>query len=117
MAVTQDSLSKTAYAHQITSLSIAFDENADTSELILDDLPALEVLTIQALEEQKHEYIPAITGRLLRLPATLPSLKVIHQFLDTTPLASFGPAGVYLTNLDVGVLQQQSSRPLAPTMS
>jgi hypothetical protein len=109
MAVTQDSLSKTAYANQITSLSITFDENANTSELILNDLPALEELTIQALEELKHEHISAITGRLLRLPATLPSLKVIHQFLDTTHLASFGPAGVYLTNLDGGVLQQQST--------
>jgi hypothetical protein len=49
---------------------------------VLDGLPALEEVTLQ-LEEQKHEYIPAITSSFLRLPAALLSLKVIHQYFNT----------------------------------
>ncbi|KAG1845864.1 hypothetical protein DFJ58DRAFT_893311 [Suillus subalutaceus] len=96
------------YTYQILSLSITFYEDAIEPELLLDDLPALQELTIQALKQHKDRYTPAIGQYLPRLPATLRSLKVIEQFFHIEQTYR-GLAGLHLTNLDIAILLHQST--------
>ncbi|KAG2057409.1 hypothetical protein BDR06DRAFT_1005049 [Suillus hirtellus] len=96
------------YINQISSLSIIFHEDVVEPELLLDDLPVLQELTIRTLKENRNRHSPSIGKSLSRLPATLRSLKVVEWYFNTTQ-TSFGPAGSHLTNLDVATLLHQST--------
>ncbi|KAG0704623.1 hypothetical protein DFH29DRAFT_848842 [Suillus ampliporus] len=85
------------YINQISSLSIHFPRAADQPELLLEDLPALQQLTIITLHGQ------AIAQCISRLPFTLSSLRFTWLLFDIELLSSVTPVWARLTHVELRV--------------
>ncbi|KAG0697944.1 hypothetical protein DFH29DRAFT_128074 [Suillus ampliporus] len=90
------------YMNQISSLHIVFVDPL-TPEILLNDLPALQELTIST---SYHMWCPTIAQSISRLPSTLRSLKVVGPSgFDFNRLSSFDPVWAHLTHVEIAVRQ------------
>ncbi|KAG0704625.1 hypothetical protein DFH29DRAFT_366538 [Suillus ampliporus] len=87
------------YINQISSLSIHFPREADQPELLLEDLPALQELTIITLHGT------ALARCISRLPFTLSSLRFLWLLFGIELLSSFTPVWAHLTHVEINVDQ------------
>ncbi|KAG0704622.1 hypothetical protein DFH29DRAFT_827672 [Suillus ampliporus] len=88
------------YTNQISSFSIHFPQEAYQPELLLEDLPALQELTIRAI----NIHTPSIAQSISRLPSTLRSLNVmLSSSFNVEHLSSFNPVWAYLTNVEITI--------------
>ncbi|KAG1747933.1 uncharacterized protein EDB91DRAFT_50911 [Suillus paluster] len=88
------------YMNRISSLQIVFVDPV-TPELLLDDLPALQELTIST---SYHMWRPTIAQSISRLPFTLRSLKVVGpSAFDFDRLSSFNPVWAHLTHVEIAL--------------
>ncbi|KAG1747067.1 uncharacterized protein EDB91DRAFT_1245511 [Suillus paluster] len=87
------------YINQISSLSIKFSRTPDQPELLLNDLPALQELTIAGIH-----HIPSIAQSISRLPSTLRSLHVMESWFDVEHLSSLNAVWAHLTNVEINIV-------------
>ncbi|KAG1771061.1 hypothetical protein EV702DRAFT_1137654 [Suillus placidus] len=92
------------YINQISSLSINFPQNQapDQPELLLEDLPALQELSINRIPS------PAIIQCISRLPSTLSSLRFISTCFLLEGLSYLTPVWAHLTIVDIKVHDQNT---------
>ncbi|KAG1747102.1 uncharacterized protein EDB91DRAFT_1079730 [Suillus paluster] len=86
------------YVHQISSLSIP---DPDQPELLLNNLPALQELTIVGIDHR----LPPIAPFISRLPSTLRSLRIKEAWFNVRDISSFNPVWAQLTKVDIDIVR------------
>ncbi|KAG1863575.1 hypothetical protein DFJ58DRAFT_743765 [Suillus subalutaceus] len=105
------------YINQISTLSIRFFPPTDKPELMLENLSALQELTICAYDSF---LMPNIAQSISQLPFTMRSLKITFPVLKLHDFSAFTPLMARLTNIEVA-LDQMNTVPnilhLCPNLS
>ncbi|KAG1771060.1 hypothetical protein EV702DRAFT_659273 [Suillus placidus] len=92
------------HTNQISSLHIILFANTFTPDLLLNDLPALQELTITTFDSLW--YTPSFAQSISRLPFTLRRLRVVGpSAFDFDRIVSCNPVWAHLTHVEIAIRQ------------